>query len=58
MHETEVAFFSEGVELKGLLRSPAGVTDPVPAIVQGPGWLGLKDDRDKPGCTTMNLRLF
>ena len=43
MHETEVAFFSEGVRLSGLLRSPAEVTAPAPAIVQGPGWLGLKD---------------
>ena len=43
MHETEVAFFSEGVRLSGLLRSPTEVTAPAPAIVQGPGWLGLKD---------------
>ena len=43
MHETEVAFFSEGERLSGLLRSPDEVSAPVPAIVQGPGWLGLKD---------------
>ncbi len=44
MNETEVTFFSEGVRLSGLLRSPdepAGTA--APAIVQGPGWLGLKD---------------
>ena len=48
MHETEVAFYSEGVELSGLLRSPSesaamAAPVPAPAIVQGPGWLGLKD---------------
>ena len=29
--------------MSGLLRSPAEVAAPAPAIVQGPGWLGLKD---------------
>ncbi len=44
MRTTEVRFFSEGAPISGLLRSP---DDPAPkaapAVVQGPGWLGLKD---------------
>ena len=43
MNETKVTFFSEGVELSGILRSPDTMSGPAPAIVQGPGWLGLKD---------------
>ena len=43
LRESEVTFFSEGARLSGLMRSPGEVTDPAPAIVQGPGWLGLKD---------------
>ncbi len=44
MRTTKVRFFSEGAPISGLLRSP---DDPAPktapAVVQGPGWLGLKD---------------
>ena len=43
MKESEVAFFSEGARISGLLRSPDEAAGPAPAIVQGPGWLGLKD---------------
>lgn len=50
MNESEVSFFSEGARMSGLLRSPdeaaadaTGPPAPAPAIVQGPGWLGLKD---------------
>ena len=43
MQEQMVEFFSEGSRMSGIFRSPDDVTDPCPAIVQGPGWLGLKD---------------
>ena len=36
-------FYSEGHLIRGLWRSPDHGTGRVPAIVQGPGWLGLKD---------------
>ena len=42
MKETAVEFFSEGTRIAGILRTPddAGT---YAGIVQGPGWLGLKD---------------
>ena len=44
MRETAVEFFSEGERISGLWRTP---DDPGAArrraVVQGPGWLGLKD---------------
>lgn len=42
MQELEVGFFSAGTRIAGLLRRPDGDA-PVPGIVHGPGWLGLKD---------------
>lgn len=42
MNEQSVSFFSEGARIAGLLRLPEG-RGPFPGIVQGPGWLGLKD---------------
>lgn len=42
MREDKVHFYSEGSRLAGILRRPAG-NGPYPGIVQGPGWLGLKD---------------
>lgn len=41
----EVRFHSEGAVLAGTLFLPerAGVERPVPGVVQGPGWLGLRD---------------
>lgn len=42
MQETHVNFFSEGIPISGILRSPEG-TPNGGGIVQGPGWLGLKD---------------
>ncbi|QOR70691.1 prolyl oligopeptidase family serine peptidase [Ruania alkalisoli] len=42
MQTTAVEFYSEGEPIAGLWRRPDG-TAPVRAIVQGPGWLGLKD---------------
>ena len=45
MREQAVEFFSEGARISGILRSPDSDGDRgrSPAIVQGPGWLGLKD---------------
>ncbi|UIP59892.1 alpha/beta hydrolase [Agromyces marinus] len=42
MQTTPVEFYSEGDRLAGLWRTPEG-PGPYRAIVQGPGWLGLKD---------------
>lgn len=41
----QVRFYSQGVALVGTLMLPdgAGAADPVAAVVQGPGWLGLRD---------------
>ena len=40
----DVSFYSEGDRISGILRLPDGPADaPRPAVVQGPGWLGLKD---------------
>lgn len=42
MRETKVEFYSHGQAMAGILRTPD--TDGVhPGLVQGPGWLGLKD---------------
>lgn len=44
MHEERVEFFSEGVRLRGVLRLPELTTNvPLPAVVHGPGWLGLAE---------------
>ena len=43
MQETSVRFYSEGEQLAGLFRTPDTGSAPYRAIVQGPGWLGLKD---------------
>ncbi len=42
MQSTAVEFFSEGERIAALWRTP-DAAGPVRAIVQGPGWLGLKD---------------
>ena len=46
MRSEAVSFFSEGAKVAGILRLPdeAG-SGPRPGIVQGPGWLGLKDSK-------------
>jgi uncharacterized protein len=43
----QVRFYSRGVPLAGSLYLPDGTTvdRPVPAVAQGPGWLGLRDAR-------------
>jgi dipeptidyl aminopeptidase/acylaminoacyl peptidase len=38
-----VTFYSEGDQISALWRTPDEVNGPLRAIVQGPGWLGLKD---------------
>ena len=43
MQTTSVEFFSEGERISALWRTPDTVSGPLRAIVQGPGWLGLKD---------------
>ena len=44
MQTEPVEFFSGGVRLRGLLRLPDTLpAEPLPALVQGPGWLGLAD---------------
>ena len=42
MNQQPVEFFSEGTKVSGLLRTPDGPGNGA-GIVQGPGWLGLKD---------------
>nr|WP_297427739.1 CocE/NonD family hydrolase [uncultured Actinotalea sp.] len=43
MRTTEVSFYSEGDRVAALWRTPDEGSGPFRAIVQGPGWLGLKD---------------
>jgi dipeptidyl aminopeptidase/acylaminoacyl peptidase len=43
MRESAVEFFSEGERVAGLWRAPEEHDGPLRAVVQGPGWLGLKD---------------
>lgn len=46
MQEQEVFFYSEGTKVAGLLRSPDNPPGgPLAALVQGPGWLGLRDSK-------------
>jgi dipeptidyl aminopeptidase/acylaminoacyl peptidase len=40
---TAVEFFSEGERISALWRTPDAANGRVRALVQGPGWLGLKD---------------
>lgn len=43
MQTEVVSFYSEGCRLTGYWRTPDTVDGPLRAIIQGPGWLGLKD---------------
>lgn len=43
MREEGVEFFSDGTRVAGLLRLPDDPARPLPAVVQGPGWLGLAE---------------
>jgi dipeptidyl aminopeptidase/acylaminoacyl peptidase len=42
LHEEEVSFYSEGSRIAATWRTPDQVNGPLPAIIQGPGWLGLR----------------
>lgn len=42
MRERQIRFFSEGVVVAATLRLP-DIEETYPGIVQGPGWLGLRD---------------
>jgi dipeptidyl aminopeptidase/acylaminoacyl peptidase len=43
MKQESVQFYSYGCRLSALWRTPDAVDGPLRAVVQGPGWLGLKD---------------
>src|SRR3954466_7452058 len=43
MQTAAVEFFSGGERIAALWRPPDAASGPLRAIVQGPGWLGLKD---------------
>ncbi|GII90543.1 alpha/beta hydrolase [Sinosporangium siamense] len=43
MRTEEVSWFSEGDRISALWRTPDKGAGPYRAVVQGPGWLGLKD---------------
>lgn len=43
MRTDEVEYHSEGELVRANWRTPDDVAGPVAAIIQGPGWLGLKD---------------
>ncbi|MCU1492836.1 MAG: peptidase [Acidimicrobiaceae bacterium] len=43
MHTEAVSFYSDGSQISALWRTPDEGSGPYRAIIQGPGWLGLKD---------------
>lgn len=45
MKTENVSFYSDGIKIAGLLHTPddSSFSQPWPTLVQGPGWLGLKD---------------
>ena len=43
MRTDQIEFHSDGVRLRGYLHLPSQPAGRLPAIVQGPGWLGLAD---------------
>lgn len=45
MRSEEVSFYSDGSRLSALWRTPDNVSGPLRTVIQGPGWLGLKDAR-------------
>lgn len=46
MKTVVVEFHSDGSLIRALWRTPDDSGGPVPAVVQGPGWLGLKTAKD------------
>lgn len=46
MRTEDVSFYSDGSRISALWRTPDDApSGPMPALVQGPGWLGLKDGK-------------
>jgi len=47
LNTENVTFYSDGVKIAGLYHTPDkdSIAPPWPALVQGPGWLGLKDSK-------------
>ncbi len=43
MRTEKVEYFSGRDRVRALWRTPEDVDGPMPAVIQGPGWLGLKD---------------
>ncbi len=43
MKTEDVTFYSEGAKISAFWRTPDQVTGPLRAVIQGPGWLGLRD---------------
>jgi uncharacterized protein len=43
LRTVEVFFYSGGARISGYWRTPDAVTAPLRAVIQGPGWLGLRD---------------
>ena len=50
MTTEEVTFFSAGSRIAGTLKLPETGSAPYPAVVQGPGWLGLRDGKNYVPC--------
>jgi cephalosporin-C deacetylase-like acetyl esterase len=46
MTTEEVRFFNAGSTLAGTLKLPDTGSPPFPVVVQGPGWLGLRDGKN------------
>jgi fermentation-respiration switch protein FrsA (DUF1100 family) len=46
MTTEEVRFFNAGSTIAGTLKLPETGSPPYPAVVQGPGWLGLRDGKN------------
>jgi len=46
MTTEEVRFFNAGSTIAGTLKLPDVGSPPYPAVVQGPGWLGLRDGKN------------
>lgn len=43
MRHQEIEYYSDGELVRANWRTPDETNGPVPAIIQGPGWMGLKD---------------
>jgi len=43
MRTEKIEYFSGSDRVRALWRTPSQTDGPMPAIIQGPGWLGLKD---------------